>query len=69
MHRVFNERDCVLRNKQNYDSLLLKKNVKLSGIKVTCVFNKIDNFHITNNLAIDPQHDLQEGVLRLLLTN
>ena len=61
---IFNEHDCILRNPENYDTLLSKNNVSVSGIKKPCVFNRITNFHPTSNLSVDPQHDIQEGILR-----
>ena len=47
-----------------YHIPLKEKYVSVSGIKETRVFNEINNFHVINNRAIDPQHDLQDGVLR-----
>ena len=61
---IFNERDCVLRTPQNYETLASKSNVSASGIKEMCVFNVIDSFHVTDNLIVDPQHDLLEDILR-----
>lgn len=60
----------LLRTRENYD-----QDVKLSysetGIKETCVFHDIDDFHITENVSVDIMHDLLEGicgyVLRYLL--
>lgn len=62
--KIFNERDCILRDKKNYESLLSQKNASRSGLKETCVFNEVDYYHVTQNTAVDPQHDLLEGVCR-----
>ena len=64
LHLIVNERDCVLRNKENYETLLSANRVSISGRKESSVFNQIENFHITENLTVDPQHDLLQGVLR-----
>ena len=64
LHTVFNERNCVLRNITNYNNQLLEKNVARSGIKDTCIFNEIDDFHVLQNLSVDIQHDILEGILR-----
>lgn len=34
------------------------------GIIEKCIFNKIPNFHILENLSVDPMHDLLEGVCK-----
>ena len=72
-YTVFNERNCVLRNAKNYETLAAEKNVSVSAIKETCIFNQVDSFHVTDNLIVDPQHDLLEGILRydiaLILNN
>lgn len=64
IHTVLNERYCILRNPENYSNLASKNNISVSGIKENCVFHEIDNFHLTNNPAIDPLHDFPDGILR-----
>lgn len=34
------------------------------GIQEECIFNKIPNFHVLENLSVDPMHDLLEGICR-----
>lgn len=64
INKIFKESDCILRDISNYNSYLENINPKESRIKEDCVFNKISRFHITNNPAVDMQHDLAEGILR-----
>ena len=45
-HSIFNERDCVLRNKENYETLLSANKVSIAGMKETCILNQIEEFHI-----------------------
>ncbi|KAJ8684754.1 hypothetical protein QAD02_020547 [Eretmocerus hayati] len=35
------------------------------GVKESCVFNELHNFHLINNPSVDPMHDLLEGVCRV----
>lgn len=60
---TFNELNCVLRTAKNYDQLL-SQGVSTSGVNEKCVFNEIDSFDVNENLIVDPQHDLLEGILR-----
>ena len=69
INNVTSERNCELRNKTNYESLLLLDNVKESGIKERCVFNKLDHFHVAENVTVDPMHDILEGIARYDLAN
>lgn len=59
---TFCERNCVLRTAENYRRLL-SASVSTSGVKEQCVFNEIDSFDVNENLIVDPQHNLLEGVL------
>ncbi|XP_051168473.1 uncharacterized protein LOC127286168 [Leptopilina boulardi] len=61
---VFNERDCKLRNRENYDELLAKNDVSLSGIKEVCVFDEMSNFDHRESVYVDPLHDVPDGILR-----
>lgn len=64
----------MLRNKNNYTKQLAiveaSEKVNYSqtkGIKRTCSLNKINNFHIVENISVDIMHDLNEGVIPFLL--
>ena len=61
---VFREEDCDLRTVDNYDELVALNDSKVTGIKETSVLNKINNFHIVQNIAVDVMHDLLEGICR-----
>ena len=63
INKIFQEKDCILRNILNYD-LLKSRNSSASGIKEFCVFNKIPGFHLTENPAADVMHDFLEGICR-----
>ncbi|KAL7291861.1 hypothetical protein TKK_0014423 [Trichogramma kaykai] len=58
------ENECILRTIHNYDSLLSKNNVKISGMKEKCIFHDIENFHMSQNISVDIQHDIFEGICR-----
>ncbi|KAJ8678885.1 hypothetical protein QAD02_017989 [Eretmocerus hayati] len=52
----------LLRNESNY---LEHSSTSSFGIRESCVFNEISNFHVANNPSVDPMHDLLEGVCRV----
>lgn len=61
-----------LRNKKNYTTDLILNDNSQTGIKENSVFNLLENFHVTNNPAVDYMHDLLEGVFHydlLLILN
>ena len=60
----FYEKDCQLRDIDNYAALAQENNPKISGIKEDCVFHNLIGFHVANNICVDIMHDLYEGVFR-----
>lgn len=52
----------LLRTLQNYDENVSNGDYKNTGIYEESIFNKINNFHVINNYAVDIMHDLFEGV-------
>ena len=56
------ENKNLLRNKNKYETDLLLKDAKATGLKENCVFNEIPNFHIAVNNSVDMMHDFLEGV-------
>lgn len=56
------EDDSKLRNRDNYTKDIASKNESETGIKEECVFNKVNGFHIVDNLSVDLMHDVLEGV-------
>lgn len=62
-HKIFNEKGCTMRNKQNYEECLRIDNPSLTGMKRDCIFHKVKDFHVTVNRSVDGMHDL-EGVIK-----
>ncbi|KYN19735.1 hypothetical protein ALC57_07962 [Trachymyrmex cornetzi] len=58
----YKQNNCFLRNKENYDSDVMKNDVQKTGIRVKSVWNDVLDFHITQNFCVDIMHDLLEGV-------
>ncbi|XP_066590791.1 uncharacterized protein [Prorops nasuta] len=52
----------LLRNKIKYEIDIRKNDISQTGIKERCVFNDVNNFHVTENYCADIMHDLFEGV-------
>lgn len=52
----------LIRDKANYETDIQENNASSTGIKEACVFNKIPNFHVTENFCVDLAHDIFEGV-------
>ncbi|CAH1109399.1 unnamed protein product [Psylliodes chrysocephalus] len=51
----------LIRDKANYETDIQENNASSTGIKEACVFNKIPNFHVTENFCVDLAHDIFEG--------
>lgn len=51
----------IIRTKQNYTTHCEQN---MFGIQENCVFNTIPSFHVTENISVDPMHDLLEGICR-----
>jgi len=52
----------LLRNRDNYESDVELNDVSATGVKERCLWNVLQSFHCTENLAWDIMHDLDEGV-------
>ncbi|XP_031359195.1 uncharacterized protein LOC116182794 isoform X1 [Photinus pyralis] len=51
----------ILRSKETYNS----HSTNFShGVKESCIWNVLPNFHVTNNICCDMMHDVLEGILR-----
>lgn len=61
-NNIFDEGECSLQTKENYDNDILKHDSTQTGIVNECIFHKIPHFHVTKNLSVDVMHDLLEGV-------
>ncbi|XP_067633254.1 uncharacterized protein [Eurosta solidaginis] len=53
-----------LRNKLNYEQDIVQNDFGNTGITKNSIFNKIRNFHVTENYYVDILHDILEGVLK-----
>lgn len=51
-----------MRNKENYEKYVTINDYKQTGIIENCIFNKLDDFHVTNNVGVDVMQDILEGV-------
>lgn len=38
------------------------------GVKRECIFNRLQNFHISDNPTLDVMHDINEGLIPFFLT-
>ena len=47
-----------LRNRENYKSDLKINNLSKTGMKERCTFNKVDGFHVTEDVTVDMMHML-----------
>ena len=54
-----------LRCEDNYDQDLAMNDLSKSGIKRASQLNKLDDFHVCQNYAVDVMHDFLEGVIPL----
>ncbi len=52
----------VMRNRINYHSDLLQNNPTETGVKRECSLNKLQFYHVTDNVTPDVMHDILEGV-------
>lgn len=52
----------LLRNRSNYYLDVLLNDKSITGIKEFCVFNEVENFHVTQNISVNMMHDVLEGV-------
>lgn len=62
------EKPDLLRNEENYAHQCNVNNVTVTGIKEISVWNKLINFHVTENRSVDIMHDLFEGACHIILT-
>jgi len=49
INNIIDERDCELRTEENYESRVKTQNPSLTGIKETCIFNKLQGYHVLHN--------------------
>lgn len=56
------EDERTVRTKVNYEIDHQLDNISMTGVKENSVWNKLLNFHVTENYSVDIMHDLLEGV-------
>jgi hypothetical protein len=52
-----------LRNRANYEEALVNKSPETTGVMEDSPFNKLLNFHATENPSVDIMHDVLEGIM------
>lgn len=61
------ENNKILRTKENYKLDIVRPNIAQSGIKQECVFHKVDDFHVLDNISVDFLHDFIEGIVAYVM--
>eukprot|EP00102_Acyrthosiphon_pisum_P011772 XP_008180637.1 PREDICTED: uncharacterized protein LOC103308656 [Acyrthosiphon pisum] len=61
-HAQISQNNENLRNIDNYNDDVNTKNVALTGIVESCIWNNVNSFHVVYNYSVDLMHDLLEGV-------
>ena len=59
----------LVRTRESYDVDLKLRDPKSTGIYKECVFNKLSDFHITENQAADIMHDIFEAIANYTIGN
>lgn len=66
---LLTEDESTIRDVINYARDAILQCGTDTGVKLNCIFNELDTFHVTINLCVDVMHDLFEGVFHYDLTN
>lgn len=56
-----NSNNFISRTIENYN---IHSNERSHGVKERCIWNNLENFHVTSNVYCDLMHDFLEGILR-----
>lgn len=59
--KLVHEKKRYVRTQNDYLNCVINSTF---GIQEECIFNKIPNFHVLENISIDLMHDLLEGICR-----
>lgn len=62
------ENSNLLRNMTSYHAQLQENDTPNTGIKESCCWLKVTGFDLFQNVAVDPMHDILEGVARYVMT-
>jgi hypothetical protein len=57
----------LMRTRDNYATDRVLDNPSKTGIKEECCYNRLESFHVVNNVYCDIMHDLFEGVCRYVV--
>lgn len=57
----------LLRNMTSYYDQLQENDISSTGIKESCCWLKLTGFDLFQNVAVDPMHDILEGVARYVM--
>lgn len=61
------ENTDLLRNMTSYNNQLELDDLSQTGIKEPCCWLKLNGFNLFENVAVDPMHDILEGVARYVM--
>ena len=67
--QMCDENKNLLRTPENYESDFLLSDTTQTGIKESCIFNQLNNFHVAINKSVDFMHDVLEGVCLYVIHN
>jgi hypothetical protein len=68
MAQLFQEDATLLRNMDNYMEDLRTNNVTLTGVKHECIWLRVENFDLFSQIGVDVMHDLNEGVMKYIMS-
>lgn len=51
-----------IRTADDYEKDISKKDMPQTGLKESCIFNKVGGFNVVENISLDCMHDVLEGV-------
>jgi hypothetical protein len=68
MIQLFQEDSSLLRDMNNYRQDLRTNNVSLTGVKEECIWLDVDNFNLFSHIGVDVMHDLNEGVMKYVMS-
>lgn len=63
------EDPTLLRSVESYDILVANIESENMGIKESCIFNELTNFHICENISVDVMHDVFEEIVPCVIEN
>lgn len=58
----------LLRTPQNYKNDVDLQNQSKTGIRESCIWNRLEGYHVCKNMVVDLMHDLNEGACVYVMT-